>query len=208
MSVGELLKKRRLEKRHSLEEVALKLKISSRKIWAIENNKWFSLPAPVYVRSYLKKYAAFLGLNEETILKTYEEESQAQSELLRLPSVENLKFVLTPKTIVFILAVIFLGLVGVNIVVSWVALASPPTIVLEQPSDNLITDQSELAIVGRVDSVMKLTINGATVYPDSDGHFKTLRFLQAGLNTIEIRAVNNLGKETVLYRQVLLQQKF
>lgn len=208
MSLGEIFKKRRIEKHRSIEDVSLKLKISSRKIQTLENNDWPHSLAPVYARSYIAKYARFLSLDTQELLALYEQETKTTNTLIVLPKIVNPKLVLTPKTIFLFIVIIFFIFVGSYLIFDWINLTLPPTITLEEPTDNFITSIPEIVISGKTDSNSKLTINGAPVYPDGAGNFETTYFLEAGLNNIKIRAINNLGEESILYRWVLFRPEF
>lgn len=208
-TLAQILKKRRLEKRRSQEDVALRLKISSNKIKALEEGNWGALPASVYTKGYLTKYAQLLGLNVKEVLNLYEEES-APANLARqskLPTLKNPKIVFTPSTLVLLVTLVFFGIVGVYLIMNWFELSSPPALVVEKPADNFISFKPEVVISGSVARSSKLTINGAPIYPDEQGHFEVAHLLQVGLNTIEVKATNVLGKETIIYRQVLLRKE-
>ncbi|RJQ14215.1 hypothetical protein C4553_01545 [Candidatus Parcubacteria bacterium] len=207
LNIGEKLKKRRQEKRRSLEEAASKLKISLRKLQALENNQWNKLPAPVYVRGYLAKYSQYLNLSSQEILLDYEIilKERIIQKPSRLPQIENNQFVFSPKAVVVVAIGLFLGIIGMSLIINWASLISPPKLTVEQPSDNLVAREPEIKIVGKTANSVHLTVNGRPVYPDTDGHFELTYNLQSGFNTLEIKAQNNLGKEATIYRRVLLQ---
>lgn len=69
---GEKLKKIRLEKGISLEEVHKKTKIQLNILKAIEGESITSL-SPVYLKSFLKIYCKFLGVEPQEFMKEYQE---------------------------------------------------------------------------------------------------------------------------------------
>ncbi|MCM8798815.1 MAG: helix-turn-helix domain-containing protein, partial [Candidatus Omnitrophica bacterium] len=71
MSVGETLKKARENKQLSLEEISRQTHIPTKVLSALEEEAFANLAGPVYVKSFLKKYAEFLGLNSTEILNIY-----------------------------------------------------------------------------------------------------------------------------------------
>lgn len=71
MSPGERIKKTRIEKNISLEEVLINTRISIEKIKAIESEDYNNLPDEVYLKGLLKQYLKFLGLEESNISKEY-----------------------------------------------------------------------------------------------------------------------------------------
>lgn len=209
MTIGETFKKRRSEKRRSVEEIAARIKVSAKKLHAMENNEWFLLPSTVYIRGYIVKYARYLGLNEKTLLAQYEDEvSHISNKPVLLPRVSNSSFIVTSTGGVLVAIGVFLGGIGIYLIVNWFNFFTPPLLVIENPKgDNVVTSQSEIVIQGRSEVGVKLTANGSPIYPNNEGYFEIKRFLQAGINVVEITATNNLGKSSVETRRILYQQE-
>ena len=61
----------RLEKKLSVDDVAEQLKLPINYIHAIEEDNYAVLPAPVFVRGYLKQYAALVNLPEVEVIAQY-----------------------------------------------------------------------------------------------------------------------------------------
>jgi cytoskeleton protein RodZ len=72
LSPGRCLYNARAELGLSLEACASRTRIPVRSLRAIEHDNWAALPAPVYVKGFLKAYAAELGLDVEPILDAWE----------------------------------------------------------------------------------------------------------------------------------------
>ena len=64
-SVGETLRRERLRKDLSLEQISRETKISARLLDAIEKDQFDLLPGGVFAKSFVRQYARFLGLDEE-----------------------------------------------------------------------------------------------------------------------------------------------
>lgn len=71
-STGTKLKKTRLEKNLTIEDVYKKTKIHTNILLAIEEDRLSQL-SPVYVKGFLKLYAEFLGLDPKEIIQEYHE---------------------------------------------------------------------------------------------------------------------------------------
>ena len=71
MAIGSQLKKARQKKQLTINEVYQRTRISPDTLSALEDDNLQKLPEPIYVRSFLKEYARFLGLDTEAILKEY-----------------------------------------------------------------------------------------------------------------------------------------
>ncbi|CUS95998.1 helix-turn-helix domain-containing protein [Candidatus Chrysopegis kryptomonas] len=76
MSVAEILKKAREEKKLTLKEISAKTKISEKFLEKIENGTFDFAPEP-YVRAFLRSYARVVGLNPDEVIKLYDSEISA-----------------------------------------------------------------------------------------------------------------------------------
>lgn len=65
------LRKSRLAKGLSLEDIAEKTKISIRFLRAIEAEEFETLPGGIFTTSYLKQYASTIGVDESRMLSYY-----------------------------------------------------------------------------------------------------------------------------------------
>ena len=74
-TVGEILLQARERAQLSLEEVSQETRLSVKNIEFLETDNFEALPAKVYVRGFIRTYAAFLGLDVEYMLSKYEVQS-------------------------------------------------------------------------------------------------------------------------------------
>ncbi len=72
--LGEMLKKKRDDLGLDLREIANTLKIRYDYLKAIEDENFKLLPAEVYLKGYILEYAKLLNIEEDTVLKAYEED--------------------------------------------------------------------------------------------------------------------------------------
>jgi cytoskeleton protein RodZ len=84
-SIGEKLRRQRLQNRTSLETVSLETKIGVRLLEAIEAGQFEKLPGGVFRRSFVLQYARALGLDPEEIASELNQLSQFD-EVSPLPS--------------------------------------------------------------------------------------------------------------------------
>jgi len=70
-TIGEQLKQARTQKGVSLEEVQSKAKIQAKFLQAMEEDDFEQILSPTYRRSFLEKYAQYLGLDSKALLKEY-----------------------------------------------------------------------------------------------------------------------------------------
>lgn len=84
----------------------------------------------------------------------------------------------------------------------------PPTLVINNPTDGLVTNQPNLTVSGTTNdatsSPVTVKINDAAVTVGSDGSFSKEIQLSEGSNTITIVATDSAGKSTTVTRTVTL----
>src|SRR6188768_730254 len=66
--IGEALSSSRERRGLSIDQVAQDTRISPRFLEALEAEQFQELPAPVYVRGFLRSYATYLGLEPQELL--------------------------------------------------------------------------------------------------------------------------------------------
>ncbi len=71
-TLGERLRRERQLRQLSLGEVARVTRISERTLHALEADDHDALPAPVFVRGYVKSYAQVLGIDPEELLALWD----------------------------------------------------------------------------------------------------------------------------------------
>jgi cytoskeleton protein RodZ len=75
--LGQQLREAREARGLTVDEVAQGTRIRAAYIKALEEERFADLPAPVYVRGFLRNYATFLGLDAEELIGTLELQSGA-----------------------------------------------------------------------------------------------------------------------------------
>jgi cytoskeleton protein RodZ len=73
--LGQQLREAREARGLSIEDVAQGTRIRAAYIRALEEERFADLPAPVYVRGFLRNYATFLGLDAEELIGALEQQS-------------------------------------------------------------------------------------------------------------------------------------
>src|SRR3990167_123515 len=71
-TIGSSLKEAREKRGFSLQEIQNQLKIHAAILEKLESDDFQSLPAPVYAKAFLQRYASFLGLNTQEILSQFD----------------------------------------------------------------------------------------------------------------------------------------
>ncbi len=111
-NLGQYLKNIREEKKIPVAQVAQELKTSMDIIQAIDNNEYERLPAPIYVKGYLRSYAKYMGLDGEAIVELYKKlyPTETKQELVlekqKLPGINfNWQKLFQPKVLIPLCAI-------------------------------------------------------------------------------------------------------
>jgi hypothetical protein len=78
--IGSTLREARMRARIDISEVEARTKIRAKYLRAIENEEWDLLPGPVYVKSFLRTYGDFLGLDSRMLIDEYKRRYERPSD--------------------------------------------------------------------------------------------------------------------------------
>lgn len=78
--IGSTLREARMRARIDMTEVEARTKIRPKYLRAIENEEWDLLPGPVYVKSFLRTYGDFLGLDSRLLVDEYKRRYERPSD--------------------------------------------------------------------------------------------------------------------------------
>jgi len=67
-SVGDTLRRERLQRKLDLDQISRELKISRRLLDAIETDQYDLLPGSMFAKAFVRQYAGLLGLDGESAL--------------------------------------------------------------------------------------------------------------------------------------------
>ncbi len=117
-SPGELLRHARKDKGLSIDEVLPHLGLPGRVLKALENDEYERLPAPMYVRGYVRRYCALLGISDEPVLEMVDQQLARKgikdhTLSIRLPPAPKKKI----RPIVFIAPLVLILLVAAAAIV-------------------------------------------------------------------------------------------
>lgn len=201
LTLGEKLKKLRLQYRMSYTDIAKATRIQAKYLEALENGEYEKLPAEVYVRGFLRSYARYLGLDEEAFLKLYDKEKNIRKNLgqekkavetQRYPSMNA--WVVTPRAAIVTLLILVLGGTFLYLFSEFRSFVAEPRLVILGPASGATIDGAGVVVRGKTDPGVSITVNGEPVFVGADGTFAESLTLQSGLNRITVRATNRFDK--------------
>lgn len=204
---SEIFKEKRQSKNLSLEKLSEITKIQLYYLEALETGHFEKLPSSIYRNGILKRISKFLEIDENKIAETYGYSAgSVHDNVLFQSGVRSINkrksyFILTPNKLMIFFGGFLLMLFSGYFWYQFNFLVGPPSIAVE-PGKNLITKDENILVSGKTDGGINLTINSENVYVAPNGDFKKDIKLAAGINIIEIKAVNNFGKEKKIIRQI------
>ncbi len=78
--IGDALRERRMALKIDVHEVEESTKIRAKYLRALENEEYNLLPGQAYVKSFLRTYADFLGLDSRGLVDLYKKNSEGREE--------------------------------------------------------------------------------------------------------------------------------
>lgn len=168
-----------------------------------------------YTRIYLKAYAKFLGLDAAAMMTAFAAETARARQMHRpastrrhpITAVSGKEMASAPRIIRRVIGVLVVGAVIAFFGSQLVKLVSPPSITILSPKDGMVTSDPTVAIEGRTEHEVSLTINGKPVNVDGDGRFTDSMDLREGVNLIRVIGTRKHSKEMIVERRVIVQPK-
>jgi cytoskeletal protein RodZ len=199
----------REEKKLTINESAAKTGIKTEYLLALENGNFGSLPPGIYEKTYLKKYAAFLGIKQSGLWEKYEKEkglaTESKNDVFSRKKIKKTELQVFPKILrIALFAVLIAGLflyLGFYLKNSF----SPPKVEIYQPTDNLITENNFVEIIGKTNPNTQITINDRKILKDESGNFREKIELGKGINTVTITAQNKYSRKKIIQKQILVK---
>lgn len=206
-SLGEELRRLRTFKNLKIEEVAQRLSIRSQYLLDMEEENFNALPAGLYGKNFLKKYADFLGADKELVNKFLQEisEDDLENNPFSQKILKKNKFLIFPK-------IIRNTLIGLGVLICFLYLifyfkriVLPPELIITNPERNLMIKESSIIISGETEKEAEVKINGELILNNNDGQFSQLVNLKKGVNTLNISAKKKYSQENNVIRQILVE---
>jgi hypothetical protein len=82
--IGQTLRETRMRNRVDITEVEAATKIRAKYLRALENEEWDLLPGPTFVKTFLRSYADYLGLDSRALVEEYKQRYERPSQAEQL----------------------------------------------------------------------------------------------------------------------------
>lgn len=213
-NLGKLLKSVREKKGFSQETISNLTGIGVKYLNAFEENDFDSLPEGIYADKFLKTYADFLNVGGENLLLFPIVKTAANKKELRQLRFEKesrwkkiKKFILNPLFIKSILLFI-IAVFGISYLYSiGYAITKPPKLDIFEPNNDIVINNYQIEIRGETNKEAKIFINDKEIFCSQKGDFSEILDLKKGVNIVKISAQKKYGKENVVYRKILVEEK-
>lgn len=210
-TVAELLASARQGKEIDLDRAEKQLRISKKYLVALEQGQYHKLPGDLYVRNFVRAYAAYLGADPSTAVALAERELDITKKISAPASPDTVhryagrQVVITPHTLrqgfVGLLVLAFVGYFAWQLN----AIFSPPQLLVSDPAGDLVTTDGTIVVRGQTEPEAQVFINQQTILADPQGAFVQQVDLQSGLNTITVTAQKKRGRPARVVRQVIVE---
>lgn len=110
LSVGDILRRARLEKKLTIEDLEQAIKVSAQHILAIEEGRLQALPGRIYALGFIRAYSEYLDLDSNRVLELLKQQSGEKIAVKEQPgpSATHLEDYTLPSLKIFILVFILL----------------------------------------------------------------------------------------------------
>jgi len=209
-TIGEILKRARLEKKLTFEEIETHLRIRKKFLVALEENSWDKLPSLPYIKGFLNNYSSFLGLKPDEMMAIFRRQFRQQEKQGLLPEgvTEPLNqsfFRYTPKTISILVIVFFILFFFGYLFYQYRNITSPPPLDITSPKEGEIFSSERLSVTGITNTDAVVLINNQKIAVNDNGRFSTTLTLSPGTNIIVIESVSKYNRKNTIKRTIQIQ---
>lgn len=211
-TLGQQLKHAREGLALTVEACARQTGIGAQYLVALESGTHTALPGDVYTKCFLRTYAATLQLPIAPILASYRREAKlmhrrtvSADQRLPLQVASRWHFVVAPKLLRLGVGLAVVTLCLGYLAVKVEAIVRPPDLLVEGPTDVLLTNGRLYELAGSTEPGTILSVNGANVPVDPQGEFRQSLTLPEGVTTIRVVARKRHSREQVVERHVIVR---
>lgn len=211
LTVGEILKKARIENRLTLEDIEKQIRIRKKFLSALEENAWHELPSLPYIKGFLRNYSNFLNLRPEEIIAIFRRQFSEQEKAGLLP--EGLTHPLDEPVIHFTPQIAVIGIIVSFIIFFFGYLffqykiyTSPPNLTVNSPAEGQVISSANIQVSGKTDSDAVISVNNIKIAINQSGEFTTTLILPPGINPIVIESTSKYGKKKTITRTIQVEE--
>ena len=207
ITVGEVLKKKRVKNNLSLDEVEKNTRIRKKFLQAIEENAWDRLPPLPYTKGFIRNYSKYLSLKPNEVIAIFRRQFAHQEKIKILPedmdeNLQNPLIRLTPQRAAVFATIFFILIFFSYLFFQYQTSVSPANIIVDSPKEGEVIKNTSVEISGKTDPNAVLSINNEKIALERNGEFKTIINLAPGINTITFESTTKYGKKDTVTRTI------
>lgn len=210
-TVGEILKKGRIEKKLTFEDVEKAIRIRKKFLMALEENAWEKLPSLPYIKGFIRNYSLFLGLKPDEMVAIFRRHFNEKEKSGLIPS--GLTHPLNKSILQFTPQTVFMAILGGFFLLffgylffQYKTYISPPDLTVSSPKEGEVISQNTIQVIGKTAPDAVFSVNSDKIALSPTGEFSTSLTLSPGVNTITFESISKYGKKKTVTRTVQIQE--
>lgn len=208
MTVGEMLRSMREQKKIALSDVEKNIRIRTKIIAAIEQNNWSTFSSKIYIVGIIKNYSQYLGLDTNKMLAFFRRDYEKKEVMkfktriaARYLTPESKKYVIGGVVILFLIFFMYFGY-QIKLYLS------PPSYMVLSPKERLFKIEEKVKFVGKTEKDALITVYNERIYQDDNGVFEYYVPLKNGNNVILIEITGANGKKIKVKEEFMKKSPF
>lgn len=188
-----------MDLRKSIPQVSQETKIQEKYIKLLESGDYSQFDSNIFINGFMKIYSEYLGLDVEKMLALYRRSDRALKETPKKYTTKvankrkfDISKIVTPINVIILIATLTIGTLIFFTINRYNQLQQKPSIEITTPENNLVTEESQVIIEGKISPTNRLTINDERVDVDNKGLFTQEYDINIGetIFTIEVEDPN------------------
>lgn len=201
-TLSDFLKKQRQQLNLDIKTLGLITQIKPEYLEALEIGEMDKLPAPVYIKGFLKTLSLVYHLPDNFLVESYEKEYELLLPVPKQSKKSQSQFTFNPKNFIISISALSAMLATAYVFGQVRSVIAPPKLVLEEPASDLNLEGNSILVKGFAEVGSNVTINNQSVLLDREGRFNETVILSSGLNVLEISATNKFDRTNKIQRKI------
>lgn len=197
-TVGEILKKERLDQGLLLKDIEKKIKVREKYLAALESNNWNYFSSKIYIVGILKNYARVLNLDSKRVLAFFRRDYERKEEVKFKERISSHYLISGSKrlfqALVILSFLLFLIYFGYQLRLYF----SPPKLILISPTVTSFKTEKRVKVIGRTEKDAIVSVVGQRIYLKEDGTFEYDLPLHEGENKVTFELIGANGRKATV----------
>jgi len=208
-TIGQILRRERLKRKLSIDDVEKETKIKANFIEALEQGEYEKLPSSAYAQGFVISYAQFLKVPKNQALALFKREFDEGKSIGVLPKglTSQNEFAIRKRrlTLPFTGAVLAAIIILTYLFFQYRSALINPSLNVSNPKENEVISGQNIQVIGSTDSNSTVMVDNSQVAVSGNGTFTTSIPLFPGNVVIHITATNRFGRQTSVDRHIIVK---